>query len=81
MQDLKFTTCGDYMNQSKRRIGFACKYLHEDQSQKPKLLEELQRPLTEKSTTVTWLNNQSRDVAEQRLWDIMVHNAQLQKGW
>ena len=63
------------MNQSKRRIGFACKYLHEDQSQKPKLLEELQRPLTEKSTTVTWLNNQSRDVAEQRLWDIMVHNA------
>ena len=59
-----------------RRVGFACKYLHEDQTLKPKLLEEIQRPLTEKCTTVAWLNRQSRDVAEQRLWDIMVHNTQ-----
>ena len=58
-----------------QRIGFACKYLHEDQTQKKKVLEELQRPLTEKCTTVAWLNRQTRDVAEQRLWDIMVHNA------
>ena len=56
-----------------RRVGFACKYLHEDQSLKPKLLEEIQRPLTEKCTTVAWLNRQTVDVAEQRLWDIMVH--------
>ena len=59
-----------------RRVGFACKYLHEDQSLKPKLLEEIQRPLTEKCTTVAWLNRQTVDVAEQRLWDIMVHNTQ-----
>lgn len=58
------------------RIGFACKYMHPDQSQKKKLLEELQRPLNTKSTTVAWLNRQTRDVAEQRLWDIMVHNIQ-----
>ena len=58
------------------RVGFACKFLHEDQTLKPKLLEEIQRPLTEKCTTVAWLNRQSRDVAEQRLWDIMVHNTQ-----
>ena len=58
-----------------QRIGFACKYLHEDQTQKKKVLEELQRPLTEKCTTVAWLNRQTRDVAEERLWDIMVHNA------
>jgi len=58
-----------------QRIGFACKYLHEDQSQKKKILEELQRPLTEKCTTVAWLNRQTTEVAEQRLWDIMVHNA------
>ncbi len=79
MQDLKFTTCGDYMQQSKKRIGFACKYLHEDQTQKPKVLEELQRPLTEKSTTVAWLNRQDKDVAEEKLWDIMVHNAAAAK--
>ena len=53
------------------RVGFACKYLHHDQTQKKKLLEEIQRPLTERSTTVRWLNNQTREVSEQRLWDIM----------
>jgi UV DNA damage repair endonuclease len=62
-----------------KRIGFACKYLHYNQNQPKKLLEELQRPLTEKCTTVAWLNRQSKDVAEERLWDIMVHNAAAAK--
>ena len=56
------------------RIGFACKYMHEDQTLSKKLLEEIQRPFNEKATTITWLNNQTREVAEQRLWDIMQHN-------
>ena len=59
-----------------RRIGFACKYMDPDQTQKKKLLEEIQRPLNTRSTTVQWLNRQTREVAEQRLWDIMVHNIQ-----
>jgi len=79
MQDLKFTTAGDYLKSQQKRIGFACKYLHPDQTQKKKVLEELQRPLTEKCTTVAWLNRQTRDVAEERLWDIMVHNAAAAK--
>jgi UV DNA damage repair endonuclease len=57
-----------------KRIGFACKYLHSDQTQPKKLLEEFQRPMNTRATTVAWLNRQTRDVAEQRLWDIMVHN-------
>ncbi len=57
-----------------KRIGFACKYLHEDQTQSKKILEEIQRPLNTKATTVAWLNRQTQDDAEQRLWDIMVHN-------
>ena len=57
-----------------RRLGFACKYMHSDQTLKKKQLEEIQRPLTEKCTTITWLNRQTRDDAEQRLWDIMEHN-------
>jgi len=57
-----------------KRIGFACKYMHPDQTQKKKLLEEIQRPLNTRSTTVQWLNRQTREVAEERLWDIMVHN-------
>ena len=59
---------------SHSRIGFACKYMYPDQTQKKKLLEEIQRPLNTRSTTVQWLNRQTRDVAEERLWDIMVHN-------
>jgi UV DNA damage endonuclease len=56
------------------RLGFACKYMHPDQKQKKKLLEDLQRPYNCKATTVAWLNRQTKQVAEQRLWDIMVHN-------
>ena len=59
-----------------KRIGFACKYMHPDQTQKKKLLEEIQRPLNTKATTVRWLNSQPKEVAEQRLWNIMVHNIQ-----
>ncbi len=58
------------------RIGFACKYWHPDRSLTKKLLEEIERPLNERTTTITWLNRQTREVAEQRLWDIMVHNIQ-----
>ena len=61
-------------DQTIKRLGFACKYMHPDRTLKPKALEEIQRPLTEKCTTITWLNRQTRDVAEQRLWDIMEHN-------
>jgi len=57
-----------------KRVGFACKYMHGDQTQPKKLLEEIQRPLNNRCTTVQWLNRQTREVAEQRLWDLMVHN-------
>ena len=50
--------------------------MHPDQTQKKKLLEDIQRPLNTRSTTVAWLNRQTKEVAEQRLWDIMVHNIQ-----
>jgi len=59
-----------------KRIGFACKYMHPDQTQKKKVLEEIQRPLNTRSTTVQWLNRQTREDAEQRLWELMVHNIQ-----
>ena len=72
MNDLIFTNAGDFLKGQQKRIGFACKYMHPDQTQKKKLLEEVQRPLNTRSTTVAWLNRQTRDVAEERLWDIMV---------
>ena len=58
------------------RVGFCCKYLDPDQTQKKKVLMEIQQQRTEKCTTVAWLDRQSHDVAEQRLYDIMTHNIQ-----
>ena len=63
-----------------RRIGFACKFMHDDQTQKKKLLEEIQRPLNTRSTTVQWLNRQTVDVAEERLWNIFVPTLRHTKG-
>jgi UV DNA damage repair endonuclease len=58
------------------RIGFCCKWI-DDESQidgfKP---GDVARELNTRVTTVAWLNRQTRDVAEQRLWDLMVHNIQ-----
>lgn len=61
---------------TQKRIGFACKYMYPNQTVKKRLLEDFQRPLNTRSTTVQWLNRQTRDIAEERLWDIMVHNIQ-----
>lgn len=61
-------------NQYINRIGWACKYVHPNQNMKKRQLEDIQRPLNTRTTTVAWLNRQSQDVAEQRLWDLMVHN-------
>ena len=57
-----------------KRIGFACKWIdHPGQVDgiKPK---DPARQYNTGATTVAWLNRQSRDVAEQKLWDLMVQN-------
>jgi len=59
-----------------KRIGFCCKYLDPDQTQKPKILKEIQQNYTEKGTTVAWCNRQEKSVAEQKLLDIVEHNMQ-----
>ena len=56
------------------RIGFACKWIDTpDQVNGIKPKDDAKQYNTG-STTITWLNNQSRDVAEQKLWDLMVQN-------
>ena len=63
-------------NQNVQRVGFACKYMHTDQSLKPKILKEIQSQYSETSTTITWLNRQLRETAEEKLWYCMTTNAQ-----
>jgi UV DNA damage repair endonuclease len=57
-----------------KRIGFACKWIDG-----PSQIDGIKQTDTAKqyntsSTTVAWLNRQTRDVAEQKLWDLMVGN-------
>jgi len=56
------------MDNKHNRVGFACKYMHPDQTQKPKILKEVQGQYSERSTTITWLNAQKQSVAEDKLW-------------
>jgi UV DNA damage endonuclease len=57
-----------------KRIGFACKWIdHPDQVNGIKSKDACKIYNTG-STTVSWLKRQTRDVAEQRLWDLMVQN-------
>lgn len=48
-------------NQQHRRVGFACKF---EDSTVPNI----------KTTTITWLNNQPRQKAVDRLWELMKYN-------
>jgi len=53
-----------------KRIGFACKFSALDHKGEVVSVPELNTG----GTTVAWLNRQSREVAEQKLWDLMVQN-------
>jgi UV DNA damage endonuclease len=59
-------------SQSIKRIGFACKFSHVDAKQNVVTIPELNTG----GTTITWLNKQSKNVAEQKLWDLMVQNVE-----
>jgi UV damage endonuclease UvdE len=57
-----------------KRIGFACKWIDG-----PSQIDGIKQTDTAKqyntgTTTVAWLNKQTREVAEQKLWDLMVQN-------
>jgi UV DNA damage endonuclease len=57
-----------------KRIGFACKWIDSpDQVLGIKVTDDAKQYNTG-STTVAWLNRQTREVAEQKLWDLMVGN-------
>jgi UV DNA damage repair endonuclease len=56
------------------RIGFCCKWLDYPEQVAGLKPKDDAKQYTDQGTTVAWLNRQSRDVAEQKLWDIMVYN-------
>ena len=57
-----------------KRIGFACKWIDTpDQVNGIKPTDDAKKYNTG-GTTVAWLNRQSKEVAEQKLWDLMKQN-------
>jgi len=62
-----------------KRIGFACKWIdHPEQVDGIKPKDNAKRYNTG-TTTISWLNRQTREVAEQKLWDLMVQNLEATK--
>ena len=56
------------------KIGFACKWIdHADQVNGIHKDDDAKQYNTG-TTTISWLNRQSKEVAEQKLWDLMVQN-------
>jgi UV DNA damage endonuclease len=57
-----------------KRIGFACKWIDGPSQIDGIKQKDNCKQYNTGSTTVAWLNRQTREVAEQKLWDLMVSN-------
>ena len=57
-----------------KRIGFACKWIDGPSQINGIKQTDTARAFNTGSTTVAWLKRQTREVAEQKLWDLMVQN-------
>jgi len=58
----------------KKRIGFACKWIDRPDQVDGISPKDDAKQFNTGGTTISWLNRQTKDVAEQKLWDIMVGN-------
>jgi UV DNA damage repair endonuclease len=59
-----------------KRIGFACKWIDTPEQVNGIKPKDSCKQYNTGSTTVAWLSRQTVDVAEQKLWDLMVQNIQ-----
>ena len=57
-----------------KKIGFACKWIDHPEQVNGIDKKDDAKQYNTGTTTVAWLNRQSKEVAEQRLWDLMVGN-------
>ena len=56
------------------KIGFACKWIDNPNQVNGIKPKDSAKQYTTGTTTVAWLNRQTREVAEQKLWDLMINN-------
>lgn len=57
-----------------KRIGFACKWIDRPDQVNGISPKDDCKQYNTGTTTISWLNRQSKDIAEQKLWDLMVSN-------
>ena len=57
-----------------KKIGFACKWIDTPLQVNGIKPNDDCKQYNTGTTTISWLNRQSKDVAEQKLWDLMVQN-------
>jgi len=57
-----------------KRIGFACKWIDRPEQVDGIKPKDDCKQYNTGTTTITWLNRQTKAVAEQKLWDLMVQN-------
>ena len=57
-----------------KRIGFACKLIDGPSQIDGIKQDDPCKVYNTRTTTVAWLNRQSQNIAEERLWDLMKHN-------
>ncbi len=55
------------------KVGFACKFMHEDQNLKPKQLKEIQQPLNFRGTTIKWLR-ENQSLSQEKVYELITHN-------
>lgn len=60
------------------RIGFACKYMHDNQNLPKKELEAIERSYNTRTVTLKWLRSVDRKTAEERLFEVIEHNLSSQ---
>lgn len=58
------------------KIGFACKWIDTKEQVNGLSANDDAKNYTTGTTTISWLNRQTRNVAEQKLWDLVNHNMQ-----
>lgn len=56
------------------KIGFACKWIDNPSQINGLKAKDSAKQYNTMTTTLAWLNRQSKSIAEQKLWDIMRHN-------
>jgi len=56
------------------KIGFACKWIDNPKQVNGIKKDDDAKQYNTGTTTISWLNRQSKDVAEQKLWDLMEQN-------